>query len=154
MTAVRPSSDTSPLTDHELDDLFTPVYQRIAAGTVQREMDRTLPFEPVRWLREAGFGRLRVPREYGGFGVTLPQFYRQLIALGRADSNLPQALRGHIGFVETRLVHPVQENRELWLTRIGAGDLVGNAQAERGNSSFWAPNTRVVRHGEAWRLTG
>ncbi|WP_244929422.1 hypothetical protein [Nocardioides sp. W7] len=154
MSAVQQWSDTTPISDQELDELFTPVYGRIAAGALQREIDRLLPFEQIQWLRESGFGRLRVPREYGGFGVSLPQFFRQLVALAAADSNLPQALRGHIGFLETRLVHPVAANRERWLTRIGSGDLVGNAQSERGSSSFWTPSTRVTRHGDGWRLSG
>jgi hypothetical protein len=42
-----------------------------------------------------------------GYGATLPQFFRLLIGPGEADSNLPQLLRGHSGFVaESRRCTP------------------------------------------------
>lgn len=143
-----------PITDEELTERFAPVFARIAAGAVERESDRTLPFEEVEWLREAGFGRIRIPREYGGLGATLPQFFRQLIELGKADSNLPQLLRGHFGFVETRLVHDDPEVRDRWFRRIAAGSLVGNAQSERDSNSFWQNATTITRSGDTWRLSG
>ena len=40
---------------------FRPIFQRIADGAVQRELSRTLPYEPIQWLKEAGFGAVRVP---------------------------------------------------------------------------------------------
>ncbi|GIJ47843.1 hypothetical protein Val02_47290 [Virgisporangium aliadipatigenens] len=137
-------------TDAELAERLDPVYARIAEGAVERESDRTLPHDAVEWLRDKGFGKLRVPREYGGLGATVPQFAEQLIRLGRADSNLPQLLRGHIGFVESRLVYPDAAVRERWLRRIAAGVIVGNAQSERTSSSWFAPET-TLHNG---RLTG
>ncbi|MFC4997977.1 acyl-CoA dehydrogenase family protein [Dactylosporangium cerinum] len=118
-------------------------FARIAEGAVEREADRRLPVEEVEWLREAGFTKLRVPREFGGLGATFPEFIELLIQLGRADSNLPQLLRGHIGFVESRLAHPHAEVRERWLRRIGAGVIVGNAQSERTSTSWLAPEATL-----------
>jgi alkylation response protein AidB-like acyl-CoA dehydrogenase len=143
-------------TDGELDDRSGPVLARIAADAVEREADRRLPFQQVEWLREVGFGRIRVPREHGGLGATLPQFFRQLIELGRADSNLPQLLRGHFGFVETRLHHPDRDVRERWLQRVGSGVLIGNAQSEQGSASFWQNATTIspTPDGHGWSLSG
>jgi alkylation response protein AidB-like acyl-CoA dehydrogenase len=115
-----------------------------------------LPFEEVEWLREAGFTRIRVPREYGGLGATLPQFFRLLIQLGESDSNLPQLLRGHFGFVETRILLEDQDLRDRWLRRIASGVVVGNAQSEQGNNSFWQNATTISpsSDGKGWRLSG
>jgi alkylation response protein AidB-like acyl-CoA dehydrogenase len=139
-----------------LAERVRPVFAKIGEGAVDREAQRTLPFEQVRWLREAGFGAVRVPRSHGGLGVTLPEFFRLVIELGAADSNLPQLLRGHFGFVETRLVHPDAGVRGRWLRRIADGDIVGNAQSELGNQSFWTNATTVARspEGAEWRLSG
>ncbi|MCW2784574.1 MAG: acyl-CoA dehydrogenase [Marmoricola sp.] len=145
------------MTDDELTELFAPVFAKIAEGAVDRDADRRLPFDEVEWLREAGFGRIRIPREYGGLGATLPQFFRQLIELGKADSNLPQLLRGHFGFVETVLVQPDPAARERWLRRLGAGIIVGNAQSEQGSRSFWENETTIsaaAPAGTGWRLSG
>src|SRR5690606_22882094 len=53
-----------------LREVFDPVFARIAEGAVERELARTLPFEPVQWLREVRFGALRVPEELGGWGAS------------------------------------------------------------------------------------
>ena len=66
-------------------------------------MSRTaiLPFEQVRWLNEAGFGRLRVPAEHGGDGIGFEPFFRLLIELAEADSSVAHLYRSHFAFVET-----------------------------------------------------
>lgn len=146
MSAVLPA---------ELAEQFRPVFAKIAEGAVEREADRRLPHDEVGWLREAGFTTVRVPRDFGGWGVTLPQLALLLIELGAADSNLPQLLRGHFGFVETRLTHPDPELRERWLRRVADGVIVGNAQSELGNRSFWENATTVLRDpARGWRLNG
>ena len=50
---------------------FRPIFQRIAEGALEREHTRTLPHAPIQWLKEAGFGAVRVPVEYGGGGASL-----------------------------------------------------------------------------------
>jgi alkylation response protein AidB-like acyl-CoA dehydrogenase len=152
---ASPVLDDAPALE-ELTERFAPVFARIAEDAVEREADRALPFDAVEWLRESGFGKLRVPREYGGLGATLPQFFRLLIELGAADSNLPQLLRGHFGFVETRLLLDDPEVRDRWLRRIASGVLVGNAQSEQGSQSFWQNATTISpsSDGAGWRLSG
>jgi alkylation response protein AidB-like acyl-CoA dehydrogenase len=127
--------------------IFSSVFERIAKGALERESDRTLPGEQVEWLREAGFGKVRVPREFGGLGATIPEFTELLIELAKADSNLPQLLRGHFGFVESRLAHP---DPERWLRRIAAGVIVGNAQSPPGGT----PETTLRPDGAGFRLDG
>ncbi|MHC6225871.1 acyl-CoA dehydrogenase family protein [Pseudomonas sp. X10] len=145
-----------PLTDAELDARFDAVFARIKAGAVEREQQRLLAHEPVAWLREAGFGALRVPRRHGGLGVSLVQLLRLLVRLGEADSNLPQILRAHFGFVEGRLSARDEASQDYWFAKVAAGELWGAAMAERtdstGNSVSLTP---VAEEGEAGlRLDG
>lgn len=140
--------------DEELEERFAPVLATIAEGATAREQERRLPYEEVRLLREAGFTRLRVPVEYGGLGASLPQFFRQLIELGRADSNLPQLLRGHFAIVEGRLGHPEPEVRDRWLRLLGEGAIVGNASSEQTNASFRSVTTTLTPSGDGYVLRG
>ena len=64
-----------------LAERFRPVFARIAEGVVERENSRTLPLEPLRWLKEAGFGTVRIPVADGGLGATLPQLFLLLTEL-------------------------------------------------------------------------
>lgn len=142
-------------TDYEtLAARFRPVFQRIAAGAVEREQTRSLPHEPIQWLKQAGFGAVRVPEEYGGGGASLPQLFELLIELAEADSNVPQALRGHFAFAEDRLNATPGPARDLWFKRFVDGDIVGCAWTEIGNVTIGDVVTKVSPQGDGWRLDG
>jgi alkylation response protein AidB-like acyl-CoA dehydrogenase len=142
-------------TDYErLAERFRSVFSRIADGALSRERSRSLPYEPIEWLRQAGFGAVRVPVEYGGAGASVPQLVQLLIELAEADSNLPQALRGHFAFVEDRLNAEPGPQRDVWFQRFVAGELVGNAWTEVGNVAIGDVITRVTRDGAGWVVNG
>ncbi|QEO09110.1 acyl-CoA dehydrogenase family protein [Protaetiibacter larvae] len=130
------------------------VIARIREGAVQRERERVLPNEPIGWLTEAGFAALRVPVEQGGAGASIVKLIDTLIELAAADPNVPQALRGHIAFVEDRLWAPEGPDRDRWLARFAAGELVGNAVTEIGNVTLGSTETRLDPAGDGWAITG
>ncbi|WP_426100805.1 MULTISPECIES: acyl-CoA dehydrogenase family protein [unclassified Pseudomonas] len=133
---------------------FRPIFARIAEGAVERERSRTLPFEPIKWLKQAGFGAVRVPVEFGGPGASLPQLFQLLIELAAADSNVTQALRGHFAFVEDRLNAQAFSPQNAWFERFVAGELVGNAWTEVGDVKIGQVITRISRQGEQWVANG
>ncbi|EPL07131.1 acyl-CoA dehydrogenase family protein [Pseudomonas sp. CF161] len=133
---------------------FRPIFKQIADGAVQREQSRSLPHEPIQWLKQAGFGAVRVPVEYGGGGASLPQLFQLLIELAEADSNVPQALRGHFAFAEDRLNAAPGPGRDLWFKRFVEGDIVGCAWTEIGNVAIGDVVTKVSPDGDAWKLNG
>ncbi|MDF3833336.1 acyl-CoA dehydrogenase family protein [Cupriavidus basilensis] len=142
-------------TDYEqLAARFRPIFHRIAEGAVERERGRTLPYEQVTWLKEAGFGAVRVPIEHGGAGASLPQLIQLLIELAEADSALPQALRGHFAFVEDRINAAPGAARDKWLARFVAGDIVGNAWTEVGTVKLGEVITRVSFQDQRWVVNG
>ena len=148
------STASQRISDRDLDDIFRPVFDRIAPGAVAREIDRRIAYEEVEWLRRAGFGALRVPAEYGGFGVSVRQLFRLLIDLAAAESNLPQALRVHFSFVEDQLLAAPGPAREQWLRAAGSGTLVGNAITEPGIGAVDRYRTRLTPSGAGWLLNG
>lgn len=139
---------------NELAAHFRPIFARIAEGAVEREQHRRLTHEPIRWLKEAGFGTLRIPRDEGGLGASLPQLFQLLTELAEADSNLPQALRAHFAFVEDRLNQPDSEARRRWFRRFVDGELVGSGWSEIGNLKLGEVLTKVSPTAEGWRLAG
>ncbi|WP_067676941.1 acyl-CoA dehydrogenase family protein [Nocardia miyunensis] len=99
-------------------------------GVGERDLAFEHPDELIRALGDAGFGRLRVPAEFGGFDVDLPTLFDLLAEAGRADSNIPQIWRGHFTTTEILRAETDSEVRTYWLRRIGAGAVFGNAQSE------------------------
>ncbi|MET9201987.1 acyl-CoA dehydrogenase family protein [Gordonia sp. NPDC003585] len=161
MTATVPNSEQSvdPQTraghsDAELDAIFGPIFARIADGAVQREDDRALAYTEAGWLREAKFGALRVPTEFGGYGASVRQLFRLLIDLAAAESNLPQALRVHWSFVEDQLLAEAGDEREQWLRAVADGKLVGNAITEPGIGAIDRYQTALTPDGARWKLSG
>lgn len=142
-------------TDYEqLAARFRPIFARIAEGAVQREQSRSLPFEQITWLKQAGFGAVRVPTEFGGAGASLPQLIQLLIELATADSNIPQALRGHFAFVEDRINAHASSHQEAWFKRFVAGEVVGNAWTEVGAVKIGDVITKVSEQDGQWRVNG
>ena len=125
---------------------FRPLFQRIEAGTLEREKNRILPHEQIQWLKEAGFGAVRVPKAFGGGGVSQKQLFQLLIELAKADSNVVQALRGHFAFVEDRLNAHKTEDQTVWFQHFVKGDLVGNAWTEIGKVEIGDVGTRVTEN--------
>jgi alkylation response protein AidB-like acyl-CoA dehydrogenase len=140
-------------TTQELKARFQPIFDRIAEGALQRERERILPHDAIAWLKEARFGALRVPIEFGGYGASLPQTFDLLIDLATADSNVAQALRSHLALVEDRLVAPRAEG-EIWLRRFGAGEIAGNGWTEIGEVKWGETITKVTPDGEKFRVDG
>ncbi|MFJ6415624.1 acyl-CoA dehydrogenase family protein [Paeniglutamicibacter sp. NPDC091659] len=148
--------EASPRTRLEqLKERFAPLFSDIAAGASERDTTRSLPHEPIRALAAAGFGAVRVPESHGGAGATLPELFALLTSLAAADPNIAQALRGHFAFVEDRLVADEGPERDVWLDRFAAGELVGNSWTEIGTVALGEVNTKVAPDGRGgFTVTG
>jgi alkylation response protein AidB-like acyl-CoA dehydrogenase len=143
--------------DPEFDILsrrFSPIFARIRENAIKRELDRELPYDEIDWLREAGFTALRVPREYGGLGVSFVTFFGLLIELSEADSNITQALRAHYGFVEHIRAEAPPERQALWFERLLRGDVVGAGWSELGNARQASFSAELRHTDDGWRLSG
>lgn len=149
MSLLATGTDYEALTAH-----FRPIFARIAEGTVARERERTLPHQPISWLKEAGFGTVRIPQEKGGWGASLPQLFQLLTELAEADSNLPQALRAHFAFVEDRLNQLDSAERDRWFGRFIDGELVGSGWTEIGTVKLGDVITRITPNESGWTLSG
>ncbi|WP_082794229.1 acyl-CoA dehydrogenase family protein [Thauera humireducens] len=133
---------------------FRPIFSRIAERSAAREHGRELPFDAVGWLRDARFGALRVPVEFGGFGATVEQFFDLLIELAEADSNLPNIFRAHFGQIERLYAEIDPAQHPVWLQRAAAGEIFGNATTEAGDGALGTQATRITRRDGVLHLNG
>jgi alkylation response protein AidB-like acyl-CoA dehydrogenase len=151
-------SATEAPTWEELAARFRPIFARIADGAIERELKRELAFEAVAWLREAGFGAVRIPQAYGGSGATLAQLFRLLLELAEADSNVSHLFRGHFAWLETRLNTPQPEAHARWFPKVAGGVLFGYAMAEKmevaGNAKLVDENGEFFIDGTKYYSTG
>ena len=139
---------------HEVRTRFAPIITRIAANALEHEKSRTLPYGEVRELADAGFGALRLPVADGGAGLSLAEYFELLVEIAAADSNQPQIWRNHLAFVEDRLQPEPADKNARWRKYLAAGDFVGGAWSERGNTTFADTITELTASPEGWRLNG
>jgi alkylation response protein AidB-like acyl-CoA dehydrogenase len=163
---LRAATAAAPPTDAQLAAHFAPVFAHIAAGTAQREQDHDLAFAAIEALRDSGFTRVRLGREHGGIGASLPQLAGLLIDLAAADSNLPQALHGHFMFTEQHENESQGPVSRWWVAEVAAGRIFGNALVELPPSAgrrpvLWtdvdpdhAQSAAAVGTSEIGRITG
>jgi alkylation response protein AidB-like acyl-CoA dehydrogenase len=136
MTQIEQGWGAGPGDDYEaLAARFRPIFAEIASDAAKRDIERELPYDAIRRLKDAGFGAVRLPAEHGGQAATLPQFFNLLIELSEADSNVTQALRAHFGFTEDILNTHSAERRTVWFDRIGRGEISGSAWSEIGSAA-------------------
>jgi alkylation response protein AidB-like acyl-CoA dehydrogenase len=139
----------------EVKTRFRPIFMRISAGAVDRENRRALAYDEIKALQNTGFGALRVPRELGGFGLSIRQLFDFLIDLATADSNIVQALRPHWCFVEgLRLERSPRSERWLKKIVVEGRKIIGNAVTELGVGAVERYNTRITETPEGLRLNG
>lgn len=119
----------------------------VGEGAALRERERRLPYPQIRQMAEAGLFTWRVPREQGGPGGSITDVIRFIIDVAAVDSNIAQALRPGLGFVETLRLTPSRDEHALWYPRLLAGDIVGNAGWERGGANGEVTAT-LLREGD------
>lgn len=117
-----------------LVERFQPLFDRIAQEAVDRELQRVLPYEQVRWLADAGFTKLQAPATYGGQEISVEQLVELLIPLATADSNLVQILHAHFGFTPLHVLNP-QPVSDWWLTQVGQGKIISNGMVGGGETT-------------------
>ncbi len=150
LTYLRPATAREEV----LVERFQPIFDRIAAGSVERERNRTFPFEQVQWLKDADFALVRVPEGLGGFGASLEQTFYLLALLAEADANVAHVWRNHLAFVEDRLNARPSEANETWFQRFRDREFVGGGWTEANNGTYATIKTVVTREDDHYRITG
>lgn len=133
---------------------FQPIFNRIADGNVERERNRSFPFEQVQWLKDADFALVRVPEEFCGWGASLEQTYYLLALLAEADANVAHIWRNHLAFIEDRLNARPSPTNERWFQRFRDREFVGGGWTEANNGTYATIKTTVTREGRHYKVSG
>src|ERR1700755_957424 len=92
-----------------LADIAADYRQRLADGGTEP------PLRGLKLVRDQRLGAVRLARERGGAGYTVPEFFDYLIALAAADPDLAHILRVHYALVEELQVAPARPGSDRWI---------------------------------------
>ena len=127
----------------ELVERFRAVFDAVGAEAITRERERRLPYAEIELLRDAGFTKVTLPREYGGDAATHSDFFELLVELARRDSNLAQLFRSHFSFIDRTVLSPPSAQRDARLRRVATGAIVGNASHEKSAAKVGSLSTTL-----------
>ncbi|WP_232327249.1 acyl-CoA dehydrogenase [Mycobacterium sherrisii] len=139
-----------PALDQVLAEIAEDYRRRLADGLTEP------PLRGLKLVREHRLGAVRLARELGGAGYTVPEFFDHLIALAEADPDLAHILRVHHALVEELQVQPSRPGSDRWIAVVAEGGLIGGANAERSQKSIGGNDrdTRLVATADGLRLRG
>src|ERR1700727_1791900 len=112
---------------------FTDLVSRLAGEAPRRDRDRLLFTDLRPELRASKIGAIRLPRA-DGRRLTLTEYFRFVLDLAIADSNLAHSLRNHYVAIENAILDPTPSSPRL-LALAADGLLFGGAAQKQSGSS-------------------
>src|SRR5438874_7778687 len=98
------------------------------------EIDRTgeIPPENFKGLAEIGAFGIKVPKKYGGLGLSQSNYGRAAVLLGSWDGNVAALVSAHqlIGVREPLLLFGTEEQKQKYLPRVAGGEISAFALTE------------------------
>lgn len=101
----------------------------IASGAKDRDLNDETPFDQVAQLKRADFGTLRLPRELGGAGLTVPQLFSAVIDVARADPIVAHIFRTLVVPADRAGVRLADDWAGFGQRRTGTGTTTGATSA-------------------------
>ncbi len=111
----------------QMDEFF-----RERVDSAQIDATGEYPPEVVRGLAELGAFGMKIPKKYGGLGLTHPEYVRMLELLGGYDANVAALLSAHqaIGVPQPVKLFGTEEQRNRFLPRCAKGAISAFALTE------------------------
>src|SRR5438034_3406590 len=98
------------------------------------EIDRTgeIPPENFKGLAEIGAFGIKVPKKYGGLGLSQSNYGRAAVLLGSWDGNVAALVSAHqsIGVAQPLLLFGTEEQKQRYLPRVSRGEISAFALTE------------------------
>ncbi|HEY2567699.1 MAG TPA: acyl-CoA dehydrogenase family protein [Candidatus Udaeobacter sp.] len=98
------------------------------------EIDRSgeIPPENFKGLAEMGAFGIKVPKKYGGLGLSQSNYGRAAVLLGSWDGNVAALVSAHqsIGVAQPLLLFGTEEQKQKYLPRVAAGEISAFALTE------------------------
>ncbi len=116
--------------DHFLTALEKTLRDRTDPGRIDREGE--IPDEVIRQLAELGAFGIKIPREYGGLGLSQVNYSRAAVLLGSHCGNITALLSAHqsIGVPQPLLLFGTPEQKRKYLPRVARGEISAFALTE------------------------
>jgi len=140
-----------------LDRLERFLREKVDSDRIDREGE--IPEEVVRGLREMGAFGIKIPREYGGLGLSQLSYMKAMELVSSVDGSLTALLSAHqsIGVPQPLKLFGSEAQKKRYLPRLARGAISAFALTEPGVGSDPAAMEATAvpsEDGESWILNG
>ena len=142
----------------EIQSLAREFAQReIAPHAEAWDAARAIPDDVFSAMAELGFLGMLTPERFGGLALDVPTYLLVLEEIARADASVALTVAIQNGPVPSLLLaHGNEAQKERWLPRLAAGELIGAfalSESEAGSDAASLAAT-ATRDGDGWVLNG
>lgn len=134
------------------------IAHRVAAllreGAAERDRSRQVPADVVDAFSNSGLWGITVPREYGGAQVSFATLAEVIAIISAADPSLGQIPQNHYCLLEDIRLQGSEEQKRFFFDLVLAGHRFANALSETGGKTVKEIQTRIVAHGDGYRIDG
>jgi len=140
-----------------LDALAKVLREQVDSDRIDREGE--IPEDVVRALREVGAFGIKIPREYGGLGLSQLSYMRAIELVSSVDGSITALLSAHqsIGVPQPLKMFGTEAQKKKYLPRLAKGAISAFALTEAGVGSDPAAletTAEPTPDGQAWILNG
>ncbi|MFC5530661.1 acyl-CoA dehydrogenase family protein [Cohnella yongneupensis] len=134
--------------------------ERFAARAPKHDREGSFPFDNFADMRDAGYLKLTVPRQFGGDEISLYEMVQLQERLAYGDGSTALAVGWHVGQVlhlRTCGKWPEELFAELCRAIVHDGAMINTFASEAASGSpsrGGKPETTAVREGDGYRITG
>ncbi|MDB6115887.1 MAG: acyl-Coenzyme dehydrogenase family protein, partial [Lacunisphaera sp.] len=149
------SAEEKPVADKFLADLGAYLREHVDADLIDRTGE--IPDDVQEGLRKLGAYGIKIPRKYGGLGLSQATYCRACLLMASHCGNIFAHLSVHqsIGVPQPLLLFGTEEQKAKYLPRVAGGELSAFALTEAGVGSDPARLTTEARpEGDDFILTG
>src|SRR3989440_1557233 len=140
-----------------LDQLERLLREQVDSDRIDREGE--IPEAVIQGLRDLGAFGIKIPREYGGLGLSQLSYMRAIALVSSIDGSITALLSAHqsIGVPQPLKMFGSAEQKQRYLPRLAKGAISAFALTEPGVGSDPAPMETLAtpsEDGKAWILNG
>lgn len=134
--------------------------KQFAKRAAKHDEERSFPFENFEDLKEAGYLKATVPRQFGGEGATLYEMILMQERIARGDGSTALAVGWHMGlmiYLRTNNIWPKDVYESFCRKVVEQGEMINNFTSEPNSGSptrGGLPQTIAEKTSGGWLITG
>ncbi|WP_197373197.1 SfnB family sulfur acquisition oxidoreductase [Mycolicibacterium baixiangningiae] len=126
-------------------DVAAKLSAEVDAEASARDIDRLLPHEQVKALKESGLLAISIPVAHGGIDAPATVLAEVFRLIAHADPSLSQIPHSHFVFLEALRSQGTADQQAYFYRQVLDGALLANAQSERGPHPIDVDTTTLSR---------